>query len=132
MLFRSEVAEYRARKRREQRQASSSRQTLDQLLKTREAGEKRLLPLVLKTDVQGSAEAIAGSLAKLGTDGSLVWAKRAGGSSDDAGSSVAALGDGVLVAGGIGVAPLIWLADRFVAEGREVTLVLGGRAVEVK
>jgi translation initiation factor IF-2 len=63
-----EVAEYRGRKRREQRQASSSRQTLDQLLKTREAGEKRLLPLVLKTDVQGSSEAIQGALAKLGTD----------------------------------------------------------------
>ncbi len=63
-----EVAEYRGRKRREARQASSSRQTLDQLLKTREAGEKRLLPLVLKADVQGSAEAIQGALAKLGTD----------------------------------------------------------------
>jgi translation initiation factor IF-2 len=63
-----EVAEYRARKRRESRQASSSRQTLDQLLQTREAGEKRLLPLVLKTDVQGSSEAIQGALAKLGTD----------------------------------------------------------------
>jgi translation initiation factor IF-2 len=63
-----EVVEYRARKRREARQASSSRQTLDQLLKTREAGEKRLLPLVLKTDVQGSAEAIQGALSKLGTE----------------------------------------------------------------
>ncbi|HEY8255747.1 MAG TPA: translation initiation factor IF-2 [Rhizomicrobium sp.] len=63
-----EVAEYRGRKRREQRQASSSRQTLDQLLQTREAGEKRLLPLVLKTDVQGSAEAIQGALAKLATN----------------------------------------------------------------
>ncbi|HVZ28721.1 MAG TPA: EF-Tu/IF-2/RF-3 family GTPase, partial [Rhizomicrobium sp.] len=63
-----EVVEYRARKRREARQASSSRQTLDQLLKTREAGEKRLLPLVLKADVQGSSEAIQGALAKLGTD----------------------------------------------------------------
>jgi len=63
-----EVAEYRGRKRREQRQASSSRQTLDQLLQTREAGEKRLLPLVLKTDVQGSSEAIQGALAKLGTN----------------------------------------------------------------
>ena len=62
-----EVAEYRGRKRREHRQASSSRQTLDQLLQTREAGEKRLLPLVLKTDVQGSSEAIQGSLAKLAT-----------------------------------------------------------------
>jgi len=63
-----EVAEYRARKRREARQASSGRLTLDQLLKTRETGEKRLLPLVLKTDVQGSSEAIQGALAKLGTE----------------------------------------------------------------
>ena len=63
-----EVAEYRARKRRESRQASSTRQTLDQLLKTRETGEKKLLPLVIKTDVQGSSEAIQGALAKLGTD----------------------------------------------------------------
>ena len=63
-----EVTEYRARKRREARQASSSRQTLDQLLKTRESGEKRLLPIVLKSDVQGSSEAIQSSLLKLSTD----------------------------------------------------------------
>ena len=63
-----EVAEYRARKRREIRQASNSRQTLDQLLKTREVGERKLLPIVLKADVQGSAEAIQGALAKLETD----------------------------------------------------------------
>ncbi|MDE2183161.1 MAG: translation initiation factor IF-2 [Alphaproteobacteria bacterium] len=63
-----EITEYRARKRREARQATTSRQTLDQLLKTRAAGEKRLLPLVIKADVQGSAEAIQGALAKLGTD----------------------------------------------------------------
>jgi len=63
-----EVTEYRDRKRREGRQAASSRQTLDQLLKTRDAGEKRLLPLVVKSDVQGSSEAIQGALNKLGTD----------------------------------------------------------------
>ncbi|MBL6939075.1 MAG: translation initiation factor IF-2 [Alphaproteobacteria bacterium] len=63
-----EVTEYRDRKRREARQASSSRQTLDQLLKTRDVGEKRLLPLVLKSDVQGSSEAIQGALNKMGTD----------------------------------------------------------------
>jgi dihydroorotate dehydrogenase electron transfer subunit len=33
----------------------------------------------------------------------------------------------LLVGGGIGSAPLIWLAEDLVAEGREVTLVLGGR-----
>ncbi|HEY1710971.1 MAG TPA: translation initiation factor IF-2 [Rhizomicrobium sp.] len=63
-----EVTEYRARKRRESRQVTSSRQTLDQLLKTRSDGEKRLLPLVIKADVQGSVEAIAGALEKAGSD----------------------------------------------------------------
>jgi dihydroorotate dehydrogenase electron transfer subunit len=33
----------------------------------------------------------------------------------------------LLVGGGIGVAPLVWLADRLVADGREVTMALGGR-----
>lgn len=34
----------------------------------------------------------------------------------------------LLVAGGIGVAPLVWLADEAVAQGKSVTLVLGGRS----
>jgi len=63
-----EVTEYRARKRREQRHAVGGRQSLDQLLKSRKDGEKRLLPLVLKADVHGSVEAIQGALNKLGTD----------------------------------------------------------------
>ncbi len=63
-----EVTEYRARKRREQRHAATSRLSLDQLLKTQQDGEKRLLPLVIKGDVQGSVEAIQGALNKLGTD----------------------------------------------------------------
>ena len=33
----------------------------------------------------------------------------------------------LLVGGGVGCAPLIWLADDLVARGREVTLLLGGR-----
>jgi len=33
----------------------------------------------------------------------------------------------LLVGGGIGSAPLVWLADELVAQGREVTLILGGR-----
>jgi translation initiation factor IF-2 len=63
-----EVTEYRARKRREQRQAATSRLSLDQLLKTQKDGEKRLLPIVIKGDVQGSVEAIQGALHKLGND----------------------------------------------------------------
>jgi dihydroorotate dehydrogenase electron transfer subunit len=34
----------------------------------------------------------------------------------------------LLVGGGIGVAPLVWLADRLVDDGREVTMALGGRS----
>jgi translation initiation factor IF-2 len=63
-----EVTAYRARKRRESRQASVSRQSMDQLLRTRQEGEKRLLPLVIKGDVQGSVEAIQGALASLGNE----------------------------------------------------------------
>src|SRR5215471_7961865 len=63
-----EVTEYRTRKRRESRQATISRQSLDQLLKSQKEGEKRLLPLVIKADVQGSVEALEGALAKLGSD----------------------------------------------------------------
>jgi dihydroorotate dehydrogenase electron transfer subunit len=36
----------------------------------------------------------------------------------------------LLVAGGIGVAPLVWLADEAVREGRSVTLVAGARSTE--
>lgn len=34
----------------------------------------------------------------------------------------------LLVGGGIGSAPLVWLADTLVAQGREVTMILGGRS----
>ena len=34
----------------------------------------------------------------------------------------------LLVAGGIGCAPLVWLAERLLEDGRDVTLVLGGRS----
>lgn len=36
----------------------------------------------------------------------------------------------LLVGGGIGSAPLIWLAEQLASEGREVTLVLGGRSAQ--
>jgi translation initiation factor IF-2 len=63
-----EVTEYRVRKRRETRQAGATRQSLDQLLKSQQDGEKRLLPLLIKGDVHGSVEALGGALEKLGTD----------------------------------------------------------------
>jgi translation initiation factor IF-2 len=63
-----EVTEYRTRKRRETRQATMTRQSLDQLLQQQKEGERRLLPLVVKGDVQGSVEAIQGALEKLGNE----------------------------------------------------------------
>jgi dihydroorotate dehydrogenase electron transfer subunit len=36
----------------------------------------------------------------------------------------------LLVAGGIGIAPLVWLADEAVAAGKNVTLVIGARSAE--
>jgi dihydroorotate dehydrogenase electron transfer subunit len=36
----------------------------------------------------------------------------------------------LLVAGGIGVAPLVWLADEAAAQGKNVTFVLGGRSAQ--
>ncbi len=63
-----EVTDYRDRKRREGKQANISRQTLDQLLQSKKEGEKSFLPLVVKADVHGSVEAIAGALEKLGTE----------------------------------------------------------------
>ena len=36
----------------------------------------------------------------------------------------------LLVAGGVGVAPLVWLADQAVEQGKSTTLVLGGRTGE--
>jgi translation initiation factor IF-2 len=63
-----EVTEYRSRKRRDSRHKNISRQSLDQLLKSRKDGEKKFLPILVKGDVQGSVEAIVGSLENIGTD----------------------------------------------------------------
>jgi translation initiation factor IF-2 len=73
-----EVTEYRARKRRETQQANVTRQSLDQLLASQKDGEKRYLPLVVKADVQGSGEAIASALEKLGNDEVAVRILQAG------------------------------------------------------
>jgi translation initiation factor IF-2 len=65
-----EITEYRVRQKREKalaRQAGAGRSLADMMSQIKEAGKKEL-PLVIKGDVQGSVEAIAGALEKLGTD----------------------------------------------------------------
>jgi len=62
-----DVAEYRQRK---ERQTSSvtTRSTMDQLLSQIQTGEVKDLPIIVKTDVHGSLEAIKASLEKLSTE----------------------------------------------------------------
>lgn len=63
-----EVAEFRTRRRREKEIASSARGSLEQMFSQIAAGERKDLPLIIKSDVHGSLEAIMGSLEKVSTD----------------------------------------------------------------
>jgi translation initiation factor IF-2 len=64
-----EIADYRARLTRDKRAAVGSATTLDQLLaKAKADKDVKELPVVVKSDVQGSAEAIVQALEKMGGD----------------------------------------------------------------
>jgi translation initiation factor IF-2 len=63
-----EIAEYRDRLRREKAAATAGRGTLEEMFSQITAGTAKELPIVIKGDVQGSVEAITGSLGKLSTD----------------------------------------------------------------
>ena len=63
-----EVAEYRSRKLKDKEAALSSRGTVEQMLANIQSGEITELPVVIKTDVHGSLEAIKVALTKLGDE----------------------------------------------------------------
>ena len=63
-----EVAGYRQRQMREAKVAATGRGTLEQMFSRIAAGEAKELPVLIKGDVQGSVEAIAATLEKMGTD----------------------------------------------------------------
>jgi translation initiation factor IF-2 len=65
-----DICEYRIRKQREEKEAKSTKSSLEELFKKSLAdgsGTKEL-PVIIKADVQGSVEAISRSLTKLSTD----------------------------------------------------------------
>jgi translation initiation factor IF-2 len=62
-----EVTEFRQRRTRDAK-ASAGRGTFEQLFHRIQQGEGKELPVVIKADVHGSAEAIVGALEKMGTD----------------------------------------------------------------
>ncbi len=63
-----EIAAYRVEQERQKKIASTGHRALDQLLDDIRAGKASELPVVIKADVQGSAEAIADSITALGTE----------------------------------------------------------------
>ena len=63
-----DIADFRQRRRRDANAASGARGTLEQMFSQIAAGVAKELPVIVKSDVQGSLEAIVGSLEKLSTD----------------------------------------------------------------
>jgi translation initiation factor IF-2 len=63
-----EIAEYRTRQVKDREAARGARGSVEQMLSAIAAGEAEELPVVIKTDVHGSLEAIRVALEKLGTD----------------------------------------------------------------
>jgi translation initiation factor IF-2 len=62
-----DIADFRQRRRRDAAAAVGGRGTLEQMFSQIAAGTAKELPIVVKSDVQGSLEAITGSLDKLST-----------------------------------------------------------------
>lgn len=63
-----EVAEYRQRMARDKRVGGGGRTSLDQMLSQLKEADMAELPILVKSDVQGSSEAIVQALDKLGTE----------------------------------------------------------------
>ncbi len=63
-----EITDYRERKRREQRGVSGGRASLEQLMSQLKEGGRKEFPVLVKADVQGSAEAIVQALEKVGNE----------------------------------------------------------------
>ena len=64
----SEITDYRTRKRRQTLGSAGTARTLEQMMQQLKEDGRKEFPLLVKGDVQGSVEAIAGALKKLGTD----------------------------------------------------------------
>jgi translation initiation factor IF-2 len=62
-----DIADFRQRRRRDASAAQSSRSTLEQMFSQIAAGTAKELAIIVKSDVQGSLEAITGALEKLAT-----------------------------------------------------------------
>jgi translation initiation factor IF-2 len=106
-----EVADFRARKKKEARVSAGARASLDQILAQKGQGETKILPLLVKSDVQGSVEAISSALNQLGTDEVKVQVLHAGVGGVTQGDVLLARASG---------APIIAFNVRATAEARDI------------
>ncbi len=104
-----EVADFRARKKREKASARSSGTSLEQMMAQLQDAEIKELPLVIKGDVQGSVEAIVGSLEKLSTNEVRVRVLHTG---------VGAISESDVILAGASGAPVIGFNVRANAQAR--------------
>ncbi|MEZ5914470.1 MAG: translation initiation factor IF-2 [Parvularculaceae bacterium] len=105
-----EVADFRARKKREKASARSSGTSLEQMMAQLQDAEIKELPLVIKGDVQGSVEAIVGSLEKLSTTEVRVKVLHTG---------VGAISESDVILAGASGAPVIGFNVRANAQARQ-------------
>ena len=93
-----EIAEYRTRRNRDHEAARGARGSVEQMLSAIAAGEAEELPVVIKTDVHGSLEAIRVALEKLGTEQVKVRLLSAGvGALSESDISLAAASNAIVV-----------------------------------
>lgn len=59
---------YRIRKERDAKLVKSAKSAMEQMLDKIKSGESKHLPVIIKADVQGSIEAIEGTIKKLSND----------------------------------------------------------------
>ena len=94
-----EVSEYRQRVLREKEATSGARGSVEQMLSAIAAGEAEELPVVIKTDVHGSLEAIRVAVDKLATESVKVRILSAGvGAISESDISLAAASQGMIIA----------------------------------
>jgi translation initiation factor IF-2 len=93
-----EIAEYRQRQIRDQQAAGGGRSTVEEMFSEMGEGEAKQLAVVIKGDVQGSVEAVIGSLNKLATDEVSVGMLHSGvGGINESDVALAGASDGMVV-----------------------------------
>jgi translation initiation factor IF-2 len=93
-----EVVEYRQDVIRDKRAAAGARGSLDEMFEQIQAGEAAQVPVVIKGDVQGSVEAIVGSLTNMSTNEVEVLVLHAGvGGITESDVSLASVNGGLLI-----------------------------------